>query len=82
MRYFRQICLIAALALATVSGSAQSPRPMSIVDFLSVPRLADPELSGLRFDFAGIKGLGEFSPRSGVTFGVTYDSPSIFAPAK
>jgi hypothetical protein len=38
--------------------------------------------SGLRFDFAGIKGLGEFSPRSGVTFGVTYDSPSIFAPAK
>ena len=38
--------------------------------------------SGLRFDFAGIKGLGEFSPRTGVTFGVTYDSPSIFAPAK
>ena len=38
--------------------------------------------TGLRFDFAGIKGLGAFSPRSGVTVGVTYDSPSIFAPAK
>jgi hypothetical protein len=38
--------------------------------------------SGMRFDFAGIKGLGAFSPRSGITFGVTYDSPSVFAPAK
>jgi len=38
--------------------------------------------SGLRFDFAGIKGLGKFSTKSGVTVGVTYDSPSIFAPAK
>lgn len=38
--------------------------------------------SGLRFDFAGIAGLTEFSPRSGVTFGVTYDTPNVFAPAK
>ena len=38
--------------------------------------------SGLRFDFAGSAGLNRFSPRSGVTFGVTYDSPSIFTPAK
>jgi hypothetical protein len=38
--------------------------------------------TGLRFDLAGIKGLGGFSPKSGVTVGVTYDSPSIFAPAK
>jgi hypothetical protein len=38
--------------------------------------------SGLRFDFAGIKGLTRFSPNSGVTMGVTYDTPSIFAPAK
>jgi hypothetical protein len=38
--------------------------------------------SGLRFDIAGIAGLNEFSPRSGVTFGVTYDTPSIFTPAK
>src|SRR5947209_1454068 len=38
--------------------------------------------SGLRFDFAGIAGLTNFSPRSGVTFGVTYDTPVIFAPAK
>jgi hypothetical protein len=38
--------------------------------------------SGLRFDFAGIKGLTHFSPRSGVTFGVTYDTPGIFTPVK
>lgn len=38
--------------------------------------------SGLRFDFAGIAGLTEFSPRSGVTFGVTYDTPNVFTPVK
>ena len=38
--------------------------------------------SGLRFDFAGIKGLTSFSPNSGFTIGVTYDTPSIFAPVK
>jgi hypothetical protein len=38
--------------------------------------------SGLRFDFAGIKGLTSFTHNSGVTMGVTYDTPSIFAPAK
>src|SRR5688500_4206429 len=38
--------------------------------------------SGLRFDFAGIKGLTDFSPNSGVTIGVTYDSPSVFRPAQ
>jgi len=38
--------------------------------------------TGLRFDLAGIKGLNSFSPKSGVTVGVTYDSPAIFAPPK
>lgn len=38
--------------------------------------------SGLRFDFAGIRGLTKLSPRSGLTVGVTYDTPSIFTPAK
>jgi hypothetical protein len=38
--------------------------------------------SGLRFDFAGIKGLTSFSPNSGFTLGVTYDTPSVFAPVK
>lgn len=33
--------------------------------------------SGLRFDFAGIKGLTSFSPNSGFTIGVTYDTPSV-----
>lgn len=38
--------------------------------------------SGLRFDTAAIFGLTKHSPRTGVTFGVTYQSPSIFTPAK
>lgn len=38
--------------------------------------------SGLRFDTAAIFGLTKFSPRTGVTFGVTYQSPNIFSPAK
>jgi hypothetical protein len=38
--------------------------------------------TGLQFDVAGIAGLNKFSPKSGVTFGVTYDSPSIFTPPK
>jgi len=38
--------------------------------------------SGLRFDFAGIKGLTRFTHDSGFTVGVTYDTPTIFAPAK
>jgi hypothetical protein len=38
--------------------------------------------SGLRFDTAAIIGLTRFSPRSGITFGVTYQSPNIFTPAK
>ena len=38
--------------------------------------------SGLRFDTAASFGLTRFSPRSGITFGVTYITPSIFTPAK
>ncbi len=38
--------------------------------------------SGVRFDTAAIFGLTRFSPRTGVTFGVTYQSPNIFTPAK
>lgn len=38
--------------------------------------------SGLRFDTAAIFGTGRFSPRSGVTFGVTYESPAFFPIAK
>jgi hypothetical protein len=38
--------------------------------------------SGLRFDFAGSAGLTRFTPRSGVTFGVTYDTPSVFKPVQ
>jgi hypothetical protein len=38
--------------------------------------------SGLRFDTAAVVGLTRFSPRTGITFGVTYQSPQIFNPAK
>ena len=38
--------------------------------------------SGLRFDTAAIFGLTKHSPRTGVTFGVTYESPVFFPIAK
>lgn len=38
--------------------------------------------SGLRFDTAAAFGLTEYSPRTGLTFGVTYVTPSILTPAK
>jgi hypothetical protein len=38
--------------------------------------------AGLRFDAAGIKGLAGTSPRTGITFGITYDSPPVFTPVK
>src|SRR5213596_2288541 len=45
----RRIAFLFAAAVAAQIGlastSAQSPRPMGIVDLLSVPRLADPRLS-------------------------------------
>ncbi len=38
--------------------------------------------AGLRFDTAAAFGLTKYSPRTGITFGVTYVSPTIFTPAK
>ena len=38
--------------------------------------------SGLRFDAAAAFGLTRYSPRTGVIFGVTYQSPTIFTPAR
>jgi len=38
--------------------------------------------SGLRFDTAAIFGLTKYSPRTGLTFGVTYESPSFIPVAK
>jgi dipeptidyl aminopeptidase/acylaminoacyl peptidase len=37
--------LVVLAQLTLAPASAQSPRPMGIVDFLSIPRLADPRLS-------------------------------------
>ncbi len=38
--------------------------------------------SGIRFDTAAIFGLTRWSPRSGITFGVTYESPVFIPVAK
>ena len=38
--------------------------------------------SGLRFDTAAMFGLTKYSPRTGIIFGVTYVSPSIFPEPK
>jgi hypothetical protein len=38
--------------------------------------------SGLQFDVAGAAGLTKQSPRSGVIFGVTYNTPDIFKPVQ
>jgi hypothetical protein len=38
--------------------------------------------SGLRFDTAAVFGLTRFSPRTGVVFGVTYQTPAVFTPAR
>ncbi len=38
--------------------------------------------SNLRFDTAAVFGLTKYSPRTGVVFGVTYQSPKIFSPAQ
>ena len=68
-----------------VSGRANTRRgdaPLG-TESLSEFRLGvQVKAAGLRFDAAGIKGLTGFSPRTGVTFGVTYDSPPVFTPVK
>ncbi len=38
--------------------------------------------SGLRFDTAAAFGLTKYSPKTGVIFGVTYQSPTVFTPAQ
>jgi len=38
--------------------------------------------SGLRFDAAAAFGLTQYSPRTGIIFGVTYQTPNVFTPAK
>src|SRR5262245_26353501 len=44
-RFLLVALALAATVISTQFIAAQSPRPMSIVDLLSLPRLADPELS-------------------------------------
>ncbi|MBL8151127.1 MAG: transporter [Blastocatellia bacterium] len=37
---------------------------------------------GLRFDLAGVKGMTDFSPNSGIVFGVTKDIKALFNPVR
>jgi len=43
---------------------------------------AQVKASGLRFDTAAIFGIGKYSPTSGITFGVSYESPAFFPVVK
>src|ERR687887_1887465 len=49
MRYARRVLLsvslLAVVAAASTTGTAQSKRPMTAVDLLEVPRVLDPQLS-------------------------------------
>jgi hypothetical protein len=70
---------------AEINGRANtrnSAAPLGTEPYSEFRLGAQIKASGLRFDFAGIAGLTKFSPRSGITFGVTYDTPSIFTPVK
>ena len=71
--------------LGEVNGRASTRRgraPLGTESLSEVRLGLQIKASGLRFDFAGIAGLTDASPRSGVTFGVTYDTPSVFTPVR
>lgn len=54
--------------------------PLGTEDISQVRFGTQIKASGLMFDAAAFLGLTKFSPRSGFTFGVTYQSPNIFTP--
>lgn len=64
--------------ISTRSGSA----PLGTESVGNVRIGTQIKASGLRFDTAAIFGLTKYSPRTGLTFGVTYQTPSIFTPAR
>lgn len=63
---------------STRSGSA----PLGTESISNFRIGAQIKASGLRFDTAAIFGLTKYSPHTGLTFGVTYESPRIFTPAR
>jgi len=64
--------------LSTRSG----PAPVGTESFGQLRIGGQFKASGLTFDTAGIFGLTGTSPRTGITFGVTYQSPPFFKPAQ
>lgn len=64
------------------SNTRNGAAPLGTESFSQLRLGTQIKASNLRFDTAAIFGLTRFSPRTGVTFGVTYISPSIFTPAK
>src|SRR5262245_65222772 len=59
-------CAIAIAAVGVTTIRAQSPRPMSIVDLLSLPRLTEPQLSPDGRDIVFTRKIGRASGRERV----------------
>ena len=92
----KQHTLVAIMTRASGNAVASNQKPTVVIlntgivhrvghhrMFVALSRaLAGIGFNVLRFDFAGIKGLTDFTHNSGFTVGVTYDTPSLFAPAK
>jgi hypothetical protein len=71
--------------VSEVNGRANTRSGAAPLGTESVSQLrvgAQIRASGVQFDTAAIFGLTKFSPRTGITFGVTYQSPNIFKPAQ
>ena len=71
--------------VSEVNGRANTRSGNAPIGTESISQLrvgAQIKASGLRFDTAAAFGLTRFSPRTGIIFGVTYQTPPIFTPAK
>ncbi len=65
-----------------VSGRHSTRTPQIGTEDISQARLGMQLFAnGLRWDLAGVKGLTDFSPRSGLVFGITKEIKA-FTPAK
>lgn len=72
-------------AVAEVNGRANTRSGGAPLGTESVGQFrvgAQIRASGLRFDTAALFGLTKYSPRSGITFGVTYETPAFIPIAK
>ena len=66
--------------LAVLNGNGRAPLGTESVGQFRIG--SQIKASGLRFDTAAVFALTPNSPRTGIVFGVTYQTPAIFTPAK